>query len=110
MLIYFSYYWGGRDDTSKSVTVTLLNLWREGNCPPCPCPPPFPLGTALNSTVVDVVTAIIITATIVATFTGHRTLSLSVIDIVSVTVIFIAIVTGYIIVTVTVAFITNTPY
>ena len=46
----FSYYWGGggRDDTSKSVIVTLLNLW-GATAPPAPLPPPLPpLGTALK--------------------------------------------------------------
>ena len=36
----FSLISGVRDDTSKSVIVTLSNIW-GGNCPP----PPSPLGT-----------------------------------------------------------------
>ena len=37
---------GGRDDTSKSIIVTLSNL-SGGNCSPAPPPPP-PLGMALS--------------------------------------------------------------
>ena len=41
----FSYYCGGRDDTSKSVIVTLSNLW-GATAPPAPPPPPTRYGPA----------------------------------------------------------------
>ena len=43
MLIHFLLLLGGRDDTSKSVIVTLSNLLGGATAPPAP-----PLGTALN--------------------------------------------------------------
>ena len=48
VLIYFLLFLGDRDDTYKSVIVTLSDLW-GGNCPLPSPPPPPPLGTALLS-------------------------------------------------------------